>query len=99
MVLGVGTGIPIGIAGGIFHMLNNAIYKCGLFLCAGSVEHRTGTTEMKKLGGLRQDMPVTAIGYLVLAAAISGIWPLNGFVSKEMIFHGSFETGFRIFTI
>ncbi len=99
MVLGVGTGIPIGIAGGIFHMLNNAIYKCGLFLCAGSVEHRTGTTEMKKLGGLRQDMPVTAIGYLVLAAAISGIWPLNGFVSKEMVFHGSFETGFRIFTI
>lgn len=99
MVLGVGTGIPIGIAGGIFHMLNNAIYKSGLFMCAGSVEHRTGTTEMKKLGGLRQDMPITAIGYLVLAAAISGIWPLNGFVSKEMIFHGSFETGFRIFTI
>jgi NADH:ubiquinone oxidoreductase subunit 5 (subunit L)/multisubunit Na+/H+ antiporter MnhA subunit len=99
MVLGVGTGLPIGIAGGIFHMLNNVIYKCGLFMCAGSVEHRTGTTELKKLGGLRQDMPVTAIGYLVLAAAISGIWPLNGFVSKEMVFHGSFETGFLIFTI
>ena len=99
MVLGVGTGVPIGIAGGIFHMLNNAIYKSGLFMCAGSVEHRTGTTEMKKLGGLRQDMPITAIGYLVLAAAISGIWPLNGFVSKEMVFHGSFETGFLIFTI
>jgi len=99
MVLGVGTAIPIGIAGAIFHMLNNAIYKCGLFLCAGSVEHRTGTTEMKKLGGLKDDMPITAIGYAVCALAISGIWPLNGFVSKEMIFHGSYETGLIIFTI
>ncbi|MGZ8858182.1 MAG: NADH-quinone oxidoreductase subunit L, partial [Candidatus Aminicenantales bacterium] len=33
------------------------------------------------------------------AAAISGIWPLNGFVSKEMVFHGSYETGYTIFTI
>lgn len=99
MVLGVGTGIPIGIAGGIFHMLNNAIYKCGLFLTAGSVEHRTGTTELKKLGGLRDDMPITALGYAVCALAISGIWPLNGFVSKEMVIHGSYETGYTIFTI
>jgi len=99
MVLGVGTGVPLGIAGGIFHMLNNAIYKSGLFLGAGSVEHRAGTTEMKKLGGLGREMPVTAVCFLVLSAAISGIWPLNGFVSKEMIFHGSKETGYIIFTI
>lgn len=99
MVLGVGTLMPAGVAGAIFHMLNNAIYKCGLFLCAGSVEHRTGTTDLKKLGGLRQDMPITAIGYAVCALAISGIWPLNGFVSKEMIFHGSLETGLHIFAI
>lgn len=99
MVLGVGTALPIGIAGAVFHMLNNAIYKCGLFLCAGSVERRTGTTELKKLGGLKDDMPITALGYAVCALAISGIWPLNGFVSKEMIFHGSYETGYLIFTI
>ena len=99
MVLGIGTGIPIGIAGGIFHMINHAMYKCGLFLSAGSVEHRTGTTELKKLGGLYKDMPVTALCFAVCAAAISGIWPLNGFVSKEMVFHGSYETGYIIFTI
>jgi NADH-quinone oxidoreductase subunit L len=99
MVLGIGTGIPIGIAGGIFHMINHAMYKCGLFLSAGSVEHRTGTTELKKLGGLYKDMPVTALCFAVCAAAISGIWPLNGFVSKEMVFRGSYETGYIIFTI
>jgi formate hydrogenlyase subunit 3/multisubunit Na+/H+ antiporter MnhD subunit len=99
MILGIGTAVPMGIVGGVFHMINNVIYKSGLFMAAGSVEHQTGTTELKKLGGLVRVMPFTALGFLVCAAAISGIWPLNGFVSKEMIFHGSYETGYTIFTI
>lgn len=99
MILGIGTAIPIGIAGGIFHMINHAMYKCGLFLSAGSVEHRTGTTELKKLGGLSREMPLTAFGFTVCALAISGVWPLNGFVSKEMVFHGALETGSVIFAV
>jgi NADH-quinone oxidoreductase subunit L len=99
MVLGIGTAIPIGIAGGIFHMINHAMYKSGLFLSAGSVEHRTGTTELKKLGGLGREMPLTALGFTVCALAISGVWPLNGFVSKEMVFHGALETGYTVFAI
>jgi NADH:ubiquinone oxidoreductase subunit 5 (subunit L)/multisubunit Na+/H+ antiporter MnhA subunit len=99
MILGIGTATPIGIAGGIFHMVNHAIYKSGLFLGAGSIEHRTGTTDMQKLGGLLKEMPFTALGFLVCAMAVSGIWPLNGFVSKEMIFHGSLETGSAVFAV
>ncbi len=99
MILGIGTALPIGIIGGVFHMINNVIYKSGLFMAAGAVEQQTGTTELKKLGGLYRVMPMTALGFLVCAAAISGIWPLNGFVSKELVFHGSFETGYTIFTI
>jgi NADH-quinone oxidoreductase subunit L len=99
MILGIGTAIPVGIAGGLFHMINHAMYKSGLFLSAGSVEHRTGTTELKKLGGLRKEMPLTAFGFTVCALAISGVWPLNGFVSKEMIFHGALESGYTVFAI
>jgi NADH-quinone oxidoreductase subunit L len=99
MVLGIGTAVPFGIAGGIFHMINHAMYKSGLFLSAGSVEHRTGTTDLKKLGGLRREMPLTAFGFVVCALAISGVWPLNGFVSKEMVFHGALETGYTVFAI
>lgn len=99
MVLGIGTAVPFGIAGGLFHMINNAIYKSGLFLSAGSVEHRAGTTELSKLGGLRKEMPLTAFGFTVCALAISGVWPLNGFVSKEMVFHGALETGYTVFAI
>jgi NADH-quinone oxidoreductase subunit L len=99
MILGIGTAVPIGIAGGIFHMINHAMYKCGLFLSSGSVEHRCGTTELKKLGGLRQEMPLTAFGFAVCALAISGVWPLNGFISKEMVFHGAVETGYIVFAV
>ncbi len=99
MILGIGTGVPAGIAGGLFHMINHAMYKCGLFLSAGSVEHRMGTTEMRKLGGLAKAMPLTAAGFTVCALAISGVWPLNGFVSKEMVFHGALETGYTVFAV
>jgi len=88
MVLGIGTGIPIGIAGGLFHMLNNSVYKSGLFLSAGAVEHWTKTDEIDKLGGLARQMPLTFISFLVCAFAISGVPPLNGFVSKWMVYQG-----------
>ncbi|MDP3788952.1 MAG: proton-conducting transporter membrane subunit, partial [Candidatus Omnitrophota bacterium] len=51
IVLGLGTANPIGIAGGLFHMLNHAIYKSTLFLTAGAVEKKTGTTDLDSLGG------------------------------------------------
>lgn len=93
MVLGIGTGNPIGIAGGIFHMLNNAIYKGCLFLTAGSVEHKTGTTNLDKLGGLAKVMPITFVSCLIATLSISGVPPFNGFVSKWMIYQGIIQLG------
>jgi len=93
MVLGIGTGVPVGILGGLFHMLNHAIYKCCLFLGAGAVEKRAGTTEMEKLGGLAGAMPLTFVGFLIAAFAISGVPPLNGFASKWLIYQGLIKMG------
>ncbi len=95
MVLGIGTGVPIGIAGGIFHMLNHAIYKSCLFLTAGSIEKQAGTTEISKLGGLAKAMPLTFVAMVVASLAISGVPPLNGFVSKWMVYSGLVELGSR----
>jgi len=88
MILGIATMTPVGIAGGVFHMLNHAIYKCCLFLCGGAVEHATGTADLDRLGGLGKKMPITFITCLVAALSISGIPPLNGFVSKWMVYQG-----------
>jgi formate hydrogenlyase subunit 3/multisubunit Na+/H+ antiporter MnhD subunit len=91
MVLGLGTGIPIAIAGALFHMLNNVLYKSILFLSTGSVEYRTRTTDLDSLGGLGVKMPVTLFTFFVAALAISGVPPLNGFYSKWMIYQGIIE--------
>lgn len=93
MVLGIGTGTLVGIAGGLFHMLNNAIFKSSLFLCAGAVEKNAGTTDLDKLGGLARAMPLTFASCFVAALAISGVPPLNGFASKWMIYQGIIESG------
>ena len=93
MVLGIATGTPVGIAGGVFHMLNNAIYKCCLFLCGGAVEHATGTAELERLGGLGKKMSITFATCLIAAVSISGIPPFNGFVSKWMVYQGVIEMG------
>lgn len=92
MILGIGSGNPVAFAGGLFHMINNTIYKSNLFLTLGSVEKQTGTNELDDLGGLARNMPITFIMALVGALSISGIPPFNGFFSKWMIYQGVLET-------
>jgi NADH-quinone oxidoreductase subunit L len=99
MVLGVGTNVAIGVAGGIWHMLNHSMYKSTLFLTGGSVEAQAGTTDLRQLGGLRRAMPITAVCAFIAAASISGIPPFNGYFSKEFIYHGAKETGLWVFMI
>ncbi|MBF0502372.1 MAG: NADH-quinone oxidoreductase subunit L [Candidatus Riflebacteria bacterium] len=91
MILGIGTALPAGIIGGLFHMFNNAIYKCCLFLTGGAIEKQTGSTDLKKLGGLASRMPVTFACFFVAACSISGVPPFNGFFSKELIYDGALE--------
>ncbi len=93
MILGIGTALPIGIVGGIFHMINHAMYKSCLFLTGGSVEKQTGTTDLYELGGIGRKMPITFICFVVAAAAISGVPPFNGFFSKELVFDGALLSG------
>ena len=99
MILGIGTALPIGIVGGLFHMVNNAIYKSSLFLSAGAVEKEAGTTDLRELGGLGRSMPVTMICFLVAAASISGVPPFNGFFSKELVYDGALERGWIFYAI
>jgi NADH-quinone oxidoreductase subunit L len=93
MILGIGTATPAGIVGGIFHMINNAMYKSGLFLTGGSVEKQTGTSELDKLGGIGWKMPITFICFIITAVSISGVPPFNGFFSKELVYDGALERG------
>ena len=93
MILGIGTAIPAGIVGGLFHMINHAIYKSGLFLTSGAVEKQVNTTNLEELGGLGRKMPITFICFIITAASISGVPPFNGFFSKELVYDAALERG------
>jgi len=73
------------VAIGIFHLFNHAFFKALLFLGAGSVNHATGTFDIRQMGGLRKHMPWTFATFLVAALSLAGIWPLSGFWSKDEV--------------
>ena len=91
MVLGIGTGTTIGVIGGLFHMINNAIYKSNLFLMSHTVGQAVGSDEIEDMGGLGRLLPITFICGAISAAAISGVPPFNGFVSKWLVYQGTLE--------
>lgn len=102
IVLGLGAGLlgrvvgrpelmVLGFGGALFHTWNHGLFKSLLFLSAGAVVHATGTRELDRLGGLYRRMPWAASLFLLAAVAISGLPPLNGFVSELLIYLSLFQ--------
>ncbi|MDZ7373428.1 MAG: proton-conducting transporter membrane subunit [candidate division KSB1 bacterium] len=106
MLLGVGVGVYflptnanlalVAISAGLFHLLNNAIYKSSLFLNAGSIFYKTETRNLNWIGGLAKLMPVSAATAVVASLSIAGIPPFNGFASKWLIYQSSVFGGMRM---
>lgn len=99
VVLGIGIGTPLGLAGGLFHLFNHALAKGLLFLTSGSVQQATGTRNMDEMGGLAKRMPVTAVTNLVGALSIAGVPPLNGFWSKLIIIVALIQAGHPVYAV
>jgi multicomponent Na+:H+ antiporter subunit D len=93
VVLGLGIGTPLGIAGGLFHLFNHALAKGLLFLNSGSVQMSTGTRNLDDMGGLAKRMPLTAATSIVGSLSISGVPPLSGFWSKLLIIMALVQSG------
>ena len=83
--------VVLGLAGALLHVWNHGLFKSLLFFSAGSVIHASGTREIDRLGGLLKPMPKTGLAFLLGATAISGLPPLNGFVSELLIYVGLFR--------
>jgi hydrogenase-4 component B len=106
ILLGLGAGLVfraagfdelalLGVVAALYHTVNHAVFKGLLFLGAGAVLHATGTRNMEAMGGLIKRMPWTAACFLVGAAAISALPPLNGFVSEWLTFQALLQS-FRV---
>jgi NADH-quinone oxidoreductase subunit L len=91
MFLAAGVGA---YAVAIFHLVSHAFFKALLFLGAGSVMHAMdGDIDVRRLGGLRRDMPITAWTFVIGALALAGLPPLAGFFSKDQILSAAYEGG------
>ena len=86
MFASLGTGTLLGFTAAIFHLVTHAFFKALLFLGAGSVMHSMGgVIDMRRFGGLRRIMPITAATFLVGSLALAGVAPFSGFFSKDEI--------------
>ncbi len=93
IITGFGLGTPLGIAAGLLHCLNHSLFKGGLFLAAGSVQHATGTRDMNQLGGLARRMPRTSVVWLISVGSMMGVPFMSGFASKWLLYTAALQAG------
>lgn len=94
IILGLGCGTPLGVAGAVFHFFNHAVFKSLLFVNAAALEDRLGTRDMTRMGGLQSRMPVTGATSLIAFLSAAGIPPMAGFWSKLIIVIALWQAGF-----
>src|SRR5712692_6093181 len=88
------TGVPLGLAGGLFHVLNYSIVKTAAFVAAAAVSTRLPLNTLESFNGLGKRMPQTAFNITIFFLALAGVPPLNGFFSKVMLFAGAVYSPF-----
>lgn len=93
ILFAIGIGTAAAVTGGIFQLINNMLMKTLIFLCVGAVIAATRQRHVDSLGCLAARMPIVAAGFIIGAFALSGIPPLNGFVSEYMILQAGFQKG------
>jgi len=94
MFLAMGVGA---FAGGIFHLYTHAFFKALLFLGSGAVIHALhGEQDLRRMGGLKRDLPITYWTFLIGAIAIAGVPGLAGFFSKDEILFRTFAGGHTV---
>ncbi|MBQ8831409.1 MAG: proton-conducting membrane transporter [Oscillospiraceae bacterium] len=89
---------PSGLTGSLLHVVFHAVIKSCLFLSAGAIIYKTGKTNVDDLRGIGKEMPVTIWCYTIAGAALVGIPPLSGFISKWHLATGALESGLGVFS-
>ena len=91
LVFLLGTGTHAAIEAAMAYVMIHALYKAGLFLVAGIVDHETGTRDISKLAGLYRKMPITSVAAVLAALSMAGLPPLFGFIGKELLYGATLE--------
>lgn len=98
LVAALGVGTPESLTGMVYQLVNHALFKTLLFLCAGAIVHATGMTRLSEMGGLARHRPLVTVAFVIGVAAIAGVPPMNGYVSLGLIHH-AVETGHPVLLV
>lgn len=93
IVMGVAVASPLALAGAIFYTLHHIVVKTNLFLIGGLIARRTGSEQLKEIGGLYRWAPGLALLFFVPAFSLGGIPPLSGFWAKFGVIRAGLEAG------
>ena len=93
MLVGLAVGTQIGLTGTALHIFNHALMKGACFLCVGAFVYRVGVRRLDEIAGIGRRMPFTTIALCVSLFALTGMPPLNGFISELTLFMSSVEAG------
>lgn len=98
ILFGMALLVPEGLTGSLLHVIFHAVIKSTLFMCAGAIIYKTGKTSVDELKGIGKEMPVTIWCYTFASAALIGIPPASGFISKWHLAIGSLDSGIATFS-
>ncbi|MGD2119839.1 MAG: proton-conducting transporter membrane subunit [Chromatiales bacterium] len=99
MLLGLVMMDSMGSAGGLMHVFNHATYQAALFMAVFAIVHRTGTADLNRLGGLVARMPLSFLAMLIGIIGLAGLPPMNGFVSKWLVYRALLNEGMPLLFI
>ena len=99
IIFGVALLSPLGLQGGVVHILMHAFGKITLFFCAGAIFVATGKKYISQMKGLGKKMPITFAAFFIGALGVIGLPPSGGFYSKWNLILGTLESGHTIFMV
>ncbi len=91
MLVGLSVGTQLGLTGATLHIFNHALMKGTAFLCAGAIIYRLGTRQLDEIAGVGRKMPITSVAFAISLFALTGMPPLNGFVSELTLFSSTVQ--------
>ncbi len=98
ILFGMALLVPEGLTGSLLHVIFHAVIKSTLFMCAGAIIYKTGKTSVDELKGIGKEMPITIWCYTFASAALIGIPPASGFISKWHLAIGALDSGIATFS-
>ena len=93
MLVGLAAGNQLGLTGTILHIFNHALMKGVAFLCVGAIIYRLGAGRLDEIAGVGRKMPITTVAFGISLFALTGMPPLNGFISELTLFMASVQAG------